>query len=77
MFKAPIYDSIEALLAKPFTAPVEFLKYTFTGKGLLGTQVQQANLVFHLGENSCIPSNRAQSQMDGHSSTNIRRPRSC
>jgi len=74
MFKVPINDSIEILMAKPLTSLVEFLKYLFTGKGLLGTQVQQANLVFPshlLNENSCISSNNSQSQMDGHNSINI------
>jgi choline dehydrogenase len=74
MFKTPIKDSIEVLMAKPSTAIIELLKYVFTGKGLFGTQVQQANLVFpahFLGENSHIPSDTSPEQMDGHSPTNI------
>jgi choline dehydrogenase-like flavoprotein len=74
MFKAPIKDSIEVLMAKPLTALVELLKYIFTGKGLFGTQVQQANLVFPahlLGENSRILADPSLKQTDGHSPTNI------
>lgn len=44
MFKTPITDSVEVLLGRPLTAVGEVLKYVFTGAGILGQQVQQANI---------------------------------
>ena len=61
-------------MARPLTALGELLKYLFTGRGLLGTQVQQANLVFPsslLGEDSRIQPNVSESDMDGHDPNNI------
>lgn len=45
MFKVPLTDSIEVLMGKPLTAVEEFSKYIFSGKGILGQQVQQINVV--------------------------------
>ncbi|KAF5357638.1 hypothetical protein D9758_007502 [Tetrapyrgos nigripes] len=45
MFKALLDNSIEVLMGKPLTAVGQFLKYILNGKGILGQQVQQADVV--------------------------------
>jgi len=46
VYKVPLSDSLERLMAKPLIAIQKLLEYIFTGKGLFGSQVQQANVVF-------------------------------
>ncbi|KAJ7588091.1 GMC oxidoreductase [Mycena floridula] len=45
IYKVPVGDSIAVLMGKPLTAVRELIRYVFTGKGIFGTQVQQANIV--------------------------------
>ncbi|KAG5643920.1 hypothetical protein DXG03_009492 [Asterophora parasitica] len=45
IYKVPVTDSIEVLMEKPLVAIGSLLQYIFTGKGIFGTQVQQANIM--------------------------------
>jgi choline dehydrogenase-like flavoprotein len=61
-------------VAKPFTAVSELLKYSFTGKGVFGTQVQQANIVLRsalLDENSRNVCSDPSKDLNGHDPANI------
>ncbi|KAJ7159868.1 GMC oxidoreductase [Mycena crocata] len=79
LYKVPIADSIDMLLKKPFAALGELLRYCFTGRGIFGTQVQQANIMLQsrlLDDNSRIVSNvRVKDgdpeHVDGHDPANI------
>ncbi|KAK7471156.1 hypothetical protein VKT23_002567 [Stygiomarasmius scandens] len=73
VFKAPLADSIEVLMGKPLTAVGQFLKYILNGKGILGQQVQQANIVLRsalLDDNSHLHSMEP-AELDGHNPSNV------
>ncbi|KAF5380048.1 hypothetical protein D9615_006158 [Tricholomella constricta] len=74
IYKVPVTDSIEVLMAKPFTAVSELLKYCFTGKGIFGTQVQQANIVLRstlLDANSHVVVTDADSDLNSQDPANV------
>lgn len=74
IYQVPVSDSIAVLMAKPLTAVGELFKYLFTGKGMFGTQVQQANLVLRsalLDGNSHISSITTEKDLDAHDPSNI------
>ncbi|THU89961.1 GMC oxidoreductase [Dendrothele bispora CBS 962.96] len=73
VFKTPLDDSIEVLMGKPLTAVGQFLKYIFSGKGILGQQVQQANIVLRsalLDDSSQLHSMQPE-ELDGYNPLNI------
>lgn len=60
-------------MKQPLQAIGELLKYYFTGKGMFGTQVQQANVVLRsalLDENSHVVTD-AKKDLDAHDPSNI------
>ncbi|KAJ7119435.1 GMC oxidoreductase [Mycena epipterygia] len=72
VYKVPVADSIDGLIKKPFTVIGEFFKYFFTGQGVFGTQVQQANLMLHstlVDNNSRVVADAK--DLDGHDPANI------
>ncbi|CAK5276159.1 unnamed protein product [Mycena citricolor] len=46
IYQVPITDSIDLLIERPLAAIPQLFKYVFTGRGILGNQVQQANIMF-------------------------------
>ncbi|KAF9459281.1 GMC oxidoreductase [Collybia nuda] len=75
LFKVPITDSIELLMGKPITAIKEFLKYLFlNGKGILGQQVQHANIILRsnlLDDHGQVRKHIDRSELDSHLAHNI------
>ncbi|GLB39319.1 putative (gmc) oxidoreductase [Lyophyllum shimeji] len=74
IYKVPVAGSIEVLMKQPLAAVGELLKYAFTGKGMFGTQVQQANLVLRsalLDENSHVVITEDGKDLDPQDPSNI------
>ncbi|KAJ7130732.1 GMC oxidoreductase [Mycena crocata] len=74
MYKVPLADSVDVLLESPLAAVGQLLKYVFTGKGIFGSQVQQANIMLRsslLDINSHVVVPNAKSDLDGHNPSNI------
>ncbi|KAJ7631313.1 GMC oxidoreductase [Mycena polygramma] len=74
LYKVPLADSVDVLLENPLTAVGQLLKYFFTGKGMFGSQVQQANIMLRsslLDINSHVVVPDGKSDLDGHDPSNI------
>ncbi|KAJ7475235.1 GMC oxidoreductase [Mycena galericulata] len=73
IYSVPVADSVEVLMKKPLTAVGQLLKYFFEGKGMFGTQVQQANIMLRsaglLNTNSHVVAE--ETDLDGHNPLNI------
>ncbi|KAJ3998635.1 GMC oxidoreductase [Lentinula boryana] len=75
LYKVPLEDAVEGvLMGSPLRAVTEFLKYAVFGKGLLSQQVQQYNITLPstlLDENSRIPAETSEAQLNAHDPRNI------
>ncbi|KAJ3990321.1 GMC oxidoreductase [Lentinula detonsa] len=75
LYKVPLEDAVEGvLMGSPLRAVTEFLKYAVLGKGLLSQQVQQYNITLPstlLDENSRIPPETSEAQLNAHDPRNI------
>ncbi|KAJ3734417.1 GMC oxidoreductase [Lentinula guzmanii] len=75
LYKVPLEDAVEGvLMGSPLRAVAEFLKYAVFGKGLLSQQVQQYNITLPstlLDENSRIPPETSEAQLNAHDPRNI------
>jgi choline dehydrogenase-like flavoprotein len=67
-------DSVDVLMEQPLTAVGQLVRYLFTGKGIFGSQVQQANITLRsslIDDDSHVVVPDAGKDLDAHDPSNI------